>query len=121
VWTSEVSMTLSPLSSRFSNVFKYADFLRYILYNVIQHCSFLAGSEDRGSMFLRNVGIYWRVYMAPKPIRTTSTSLPQWNLNQVTELYGHGVTAGDTQFRHFQFLTLIQTWRPCELLTREQH
>jgi hypothetical protein len=32
--------------------------------------------EDGGSIFLRNVGIYRRVYMAPKPRRTSSSSLP---------------------------------------------
>jgi hypothetical protein len=27
-------------------------------------------------MFLQNIGIYWPVHMAPKPRRTSSSSLP---------------------------------------------
>jgi hypothetical protein len=42
-------------------------------------------------MLLRNVGIYRRVYMAPKPRRTTSSSSPPWkshisHLNEVFEI-----------------------------------
>jgi hypothetical protein len=37
----------------------------------------LFSPEDRDSMLLRNVGIYRRVYTAPKP-RITSSSSPPW-------------------------------------------
>jgi hypothetical protein len=35
-------------------------------------------SEDGGSMFLRNVGIYLQVHTTLQPCRSTSTSSPQW-------------------------------------------
>jgi hypothetical protein len=34
------------------------------------------GTEDGDTIFLRNVGIYWQVYTAPKP--TSSSLIPQW-------------------------------------------
>jgi hypothetical protein len=37
-----------------------------------KHIVSIFGPEDGGSMFLRNVNTYLRVYTAPKPRRTTS-------------------------------------------------
>jgi hypothetical protein len=38
----------------------------------LQGCIF--SPEDGDIMFLRNVGVYWQVYMAPKPRRSSSSS-----------------------------------------------
>jgi hypothetical protein len=50
-------------------VFKAARIMKFFW--VLAPCS----PEDGDSMFLRTVGIYRRVYTAPKPRRTTSSKL----------------------------------------------
>jgi hypothetical protein len=41
-------------------------------------CVLVGIPEDGGNMFLRNVGIYLRVYTASQSIRTTSSFSPPW-------------------------------------------